>query len=108
MYDSIDGDLRTRMEKIWPGKGTNAYKDQNLWDNEWKNHGSCIYLKNDQLKYFSSAIEIYDSLFKNIQEKDKIDAACKVKAGTGKQDWTECSLILSADKKSYTGVRKAS
>ena len=108
MYDSIDGNLRPRMEKFWPGKGGTAKDNKNLWDNEWREHGSCIYLYEDRLKYFSSTIDIYDSLFKNDEEKDKIDAACKVKAGTGKQDWTQCSLILSADKRSYTGVKKAS
>ena len=93
------------MEKIWPGSGTSPYKDQNLWSNEWQKHGSCLYAYDDRLNYFKSAIEIYDALSPDMK---KIDQQCKAKLSTGNQDWTTCSLILSADKKTYTGVRKAS
>lgn len=91
------------MKKIWPGSGTSPYKDQNLWDNEWRQHGSCIYVKDDQLKYFESAIKIYDTLYPQMKI---IDKECTAKLTKG--DWTQCSLILSADKTKYTGVRKAS
>jgi ribonuclease I len=95
------------MQKIWPGSGKNPYKDQNLWDNEWQQHGSCLYAYDDRLNYFKSAIEVYDALSPDM---DLIDKQCKAKLTTGNQnkDWITCSVILSANKKRFTGVRKAS
>ena len=87
---------------------TTANKDQNLWDNEWQQHGSCLYVYDNRLNYFKSAIEIYDALSPDM---DLIDKQCKAKlttGNTGNIDWTTCSVILSANKKRFTGVRKAS
>ena len=96
------------MQKIWPGSGKYPNKDQNLWDNEWQQHGSCLYVYDNRLNYFKSAIEIYDALSPDM---DLIDKQCKAKlttGNTGNIDWTTCSVILSANKKRFTGVRKAS
>ena len=96
------------MQKIWPGSGKYPNKDQNLWDNEWQQHGSCLYVHDNRLNYFKSAIEIYDALSPDM---DLIDKQCKAKlttGNTGNIDWTTCSVILSANKKRFTGVRKAS
>lgn len=91
--------IEADMKKFWPSL---EQDNQSLWDNEWKKHGSCIFLMADQLKYFQTALEALKKFDRAI-----IDAACTKEANVVSPSyWGTCTLAVTSDLK-YIEVKSA-